>query len=70
VRRPGGLSPAGLSAGLKDELVDITNRLALAGISALLLAVLSGVLLVLDYVVGRPFAITVTAVLAVGFLSL
>jgi hypothetical protein len=56
--------------GLKDELVRITNALALAGTSFLLLAVLSGVLLIFDYVVGRGFAVTVTAVLAVLFVSL
>jgi hypothetical protein len=56
--------------GLKDELVRITNALALAGTSFLLLAVLSGVLLIFDYVVGRGFAVTVTSVLAVLFVSL
>ena len=56
--------------GLKDELVQITNALALAGTSFLLLAVLSGVLLILDYVVGRGFAVAVTAVLAVLFVGL
>jgi hypothetical protein len=56
--------------GLKAELVKITNTLALAGTSFLLLAVLSGVLLILDYVVGRGFAAVVTAVLAVLFISL
>ena len=56
--------------GLKDELVRITNTLALAGTSFLLLAVLSGVLLILDYVVGRTFAAVVTGVLAVLFVSL
>ena len=56
--------------GLRDELVQITNRLALAGTSCLLLAVLSGVLLILDYVVGRLFAAVTTGLLAVVFLSL
>jgi Family of unknown function (DUF6328) len=56
--------------GLKDELVKITNALALGGTSFLLLAVLSGVLLILDYVVGRAFAAVVTSVLAVLFVSL
>jgi uncharacterized protein DUF6328 len=56
--------------GLKDELVTITNRLALAGTSFLLLAVLGGVLLIFDYVVGRGFAVVVTTVLAVLFVSL
>ncbi len=56
--------------GLKDELVKITSKLALAGTTFLLLAVLSGVLLIFDYVVGRTFAIVTTSVLAVLFVSL
>jgi hypothetical protein len=56
--------------GLKDELVKITNKLALAGTTFLLLAVLSGVLLIFDYVVGRSFAIVTTSLLAVLFISL
>ena len=56
--------------GLKDELVRITNKLALAGTSFLLLAVLSGVLLIFDHVVGRAFSIVVTSLLAVVFISL
>ncbi len=56
--------------GLKDELVSITNKLALAGTTFLLLAVLSGVLLIFDHVVGRTFAIVTTSLLAVVFVSL
>lgn len=56
--------------GLKDELVKITSKLALAGTTFLLLAVLSGVLLIFDYVVGRTFAIVTTSLLAVVFISL
>jgi hypothetical protein len=56
--------------GLKEELVKITSKLALAGTSLLLLAVLSGVLLIFDYVVGRGFAAVVTGLLAVVFLGL
>lgn len=56
--------------GLKDELVRITNALALGGTTFLLLAVLSGVLLILDYVVGRTFAAVATGILAVFFVSL
>jgi len=56
--------------GLKDELVRITNVLALGGTTFLLLAVLSGVLLILDYVVGRTFAVVATGVLSVFFVSL
>ena len=50
--------------GTKDELVADTNRLAIAGMATLAVAILGSVLLVLDFVVGRPFAVTVTAVLA------
>jgi hypothetical protein len=56
--------------GLKDELVKITNKLALAGTTFLLLAVLSGVLLIFDHVVGRRFSIVTTSLLAVVFISL
>ncbi|MGX7677781.1 DUF6328 family protein [Jatrophihabitans sp. DSM 45814] len=56
--------------GLKEELVLTASRLAIAGTSFLLLSVLSGVLLILDYVVGRAFAITTTALLAIVFLLL
>lgn len=56
--------------GLKDELVRITSRLAIAGASFLLLSVLGGVLLILDYVVGRAFAVIVVSVLALLFVAL
>ncbi|MEO6502046.1 MAG: DUF6328 family protein [Jatrophihabitantaceae bacterium] len=55
--------------GLKDELVKITNKLAMAGTTFLLLAVLSGVLLIFDHVVGRTFSVVTTS-LAVVFISL
>jgi uncharacterized protein DUF6328 len=50
--------------GLKDELVEVTSLCAIVGTSFLLLSVLSGVLLILDYVVGRTFAVTSTALAA------
>jgi hypothetical protein len=56
--------------GLKAELVATANRFVLAGTSCLLLAVLGGVLLIFDYVVGRGFAIVVTGLLALIFLTL
>jgi hypothetical protein len=51
---------------LKDDLVNIASRLALVGITVLLLAVLGSVLLVCDWVVNRAVAITITAILALG----
>jgi preprotein translocase subunit SecG len=56
--------------GMKAELVATANKLALAGTSCLLLAVLGGVLLIFDYVVGRAFAIVATGLLALVFLTL
>ena len=56
--------------GLKAELVRITSRLAIAGASFLLLSVLGGVLLILDYVVGRAFAISAVSVLGLLFVAL
>jgi hypothetical protein len=56
--------------GLKEQLVMIASRLAIAGTTFLLLSVLSGVLLILDYVVGRAFAIITTSILGLTFLLL
>ncbi|UQX89077.1 DUF6328 family protein [Jatrophihabitans telluris] len=56
--------------GLKEELVESTSRFAIAGTSFLLLAVLNGVLLILDYVVGRWFAVVTTGLLALVFIGL
>ncbi|MDQ6937789.1 MAG: DUF6328 family protein [Actinomycetota bacterium] len=51
-------------AGRKDELVARTNTYAIAGLAALALSICGAVLLVCDWVVNRPFAVAVTAVLA------
>jgi Family of unknown function (DUF6328) len=51
---------------MKDELVKMASLLAIAGTTFLLLAVLGSVLLVCDWVLNRPTAIAITAVLAVG----
>jgi hypothetical protein len=56
--------------GLKGELVRTASNLAIAGTTFLLLAVLGGVLLIFDYVVGRAFAVSVTAVLSALFVGL
>lgn len=51
----------------KDDVVTMTNRLAITGLMLLLLSVLFGVLLILDFVLNRPTAIVVSALLAVVF---
>ena len=51
----------------KDEVVTMTNRLAITGLMLLLLSVLFGVLLILDFVLNRTTAIVVSALLAVVF---
>jgi hypothetical protein len=56
--------------GLKEQLVMTASRLATAGITFLLLSVLSGVLLILDYVVGRAFAVITTSILSLIFVLL
>lgn len=53
--------------GLKDELVLLTSRLAIAGLAALLVAIIGSMLLVLDWVTNRPFALATTAVFLAGF---
>jgi hypothetical protein len=56
--------------GRKDELVRTTHRLAVAGLLVLVGAILGSVLLVLDWVMNRPFAVTFTAIFAVGIAGL
>jgi hypothetical protein len=51
----------------KDELVKLTSRLALGGMSFLLLALLGAALLVLDYVLSRAVAVPVMVGLAIVF---
>ena len=56
--------------GRKDSLVLFSQRMLIAGLATLMLSILGSVLLVLDRVVGRPFAVVATAGLAVGIGSL
>jgi hypothetical protein len=51
----------------KDELVQMTSRLALGGLSFLLLALLGAALLVLDYVLNVVVALALVAGLSVVF---
>jgi Family of unknown function (DUF6328) len=54
----------------KDDLVETGNRLALAGLVALFLAMVGAVLLILDVVLGNLLAAVLTAAVAVWFLVL
>lgn len=54
----------------KDDLVQTSNRLALAGLVALFLAMVGAVLLILDVVLGNVLAAVLTAAVAVWFLVL
>jgi Family of unknown function (DUF6328) len=54
----------------KDDLVDVTNRLAIGGLVALFLAMVSAVLLILDVVLGNAWAVLLTVVVALWFLLL
>jgi hypothetical protein len=54
----------------KDDLVVVTNRLAIAGLVALFLAMVSAVLLILDVVLGNAWAVVLTVLVALWFLGL
>ncbi len=56
--------------GRKRELVRVGHRLALSGLVSLAATILAGMLLVLDVVIGRLPAASVTAALAAVFLAL
>jgi hypothetical protein len=56
--------------GRKRELVRVGHRLALSGLVSLAATMLAGMLLVLDVVIGRLPAASVTAALAAVFLAL
>jgi cation transport ATPase len=54
----------------KDDLVEVTNSLAIAGLVALFFAMVSAVLLILDVVLGNGWAVVLTVVVALWFLLL
>lgn len=54
----------------KDDLVEISNRLALGGLVALFLAMVGAVLLILDVVLGNALAAVLTGFVTVWFLGL
>jgi hypothetical protein len=53
----------------KDDLVEISNQLALGGLVALFLAMTGAVLLILDVVLGNAVAFALAAFVAVWFLA-
>jgi O-antigen/teichoic acid export membrane protein len=53
----------------KSELVRVSGRLALAGLSCLLLAIAGAVFVVMDVVVGLVAATVAAAALGVGYLG-
>ena len=54
-----------MEIAVAGALVRVASRLLLLGVTLVMAAVLGGVLLILDWVVSRPFALTTTAVLGV-----
>ena len=53
----------------KHELVDAGNRMALAGLAALLVSVVAAVLLIVDVTIGRPAAVVITALVALWYVA-
>lgn len=53
----------------KDEIVEITNRLALGGLAVLALAMVGAVLLVSDWVTGTAGAVVCSILAAVMFIA-
>jgi hypothetical protein len=54
----------------KDDLVDISNQLAVGGLVALFLAMTGAVLLILDVVLGNALAYVLTGFVGLWFLGL
>jgi hypothetical protein len=52
----------------KHELVDAGNRMALAGLAALLVSVVAAVLLIVDVTLGAVAAVPITALVALWYL--
>jgi hypothetical protein len=56
--------------GLKAQLVTAASGFVIAGTTFMLLAIIGGVLLILDFVVGRTFGLIVGGILMALFLAL
>ncbi|GAA1716950.1 DUF6328 family protein [Kribbella yunnanensis] len=53
---------------LRDRMLPIASRMAVAGLAFLVLAMTGGVLLAIDVVVSRPIAIVVAAIVLLWFI--
>ncbi|WP_020575655.1 DUF6328 family protein [Actinopolymorpha alba] len=67
---PVAVHRAMFAKGRKQEVVRVSNRLALGGMASLFLAIVSAVLLVLDLVFGLVIAIVLATLVAVLFAML
>ncbi|MBB5867667.1 O-antigen/teichoic acid export membrane protein [Allocatelliglobosispora scoriae] len=56
--------------GLKEEVVQVSSRLAQIGIFALMLAIIGAILLVVDVVAGLTWAVWLSSILGVLYLGL
>ena len=54
---------------LRDRMLPIASRMAIAGLAFLVLAMTGGVLLAIDVVVARPVAILVAAIVLLWFVN-
>ncbi|MEU8263632.1 DUF6328 family protein [Micromonospora sp. NPDC048999] len=55
--------------GRKPELVRFAHRVAVGGLAFMLIAMVSAVLLITDFVLGRPMALVLTGVTGAWFLA-
>ncbi|WP_331715218.1 DUF6328 family protein [Micromonospora narathiwatensis] len=55
--------------GRKPELVRFAYRMATGGLALLLISIVSAVLLITDFVLGRRLALVLTAITAAWFLA-
>ncbi|MEU3455913.1 DUF6328 family protein [Micromonospora sp. NPDC006766] len=55
--------------GRKPELVRFAHRVAVGGLAFMLISMVSAVLLIMDFVLGRPIALVLTGVAGAWFLT-
>lgn len=56
--------------GVKRQIVELSNRLAIAGVYVLMFAIAGSLLLALDYPLGRTLALVTVGVVLAGFIVL
>ena len=67
---PSALHRVGWRVSDKERIVSVSNRLTIAGLAALAVAITASILLVTDYVFSRNFAVAISAVMAALFIGL